>query len=47
MAIKNLFTYLRVKTESNAHFHKNSNMTKKTEKLARGLHSNITRMRVL
>ena len=47
MTVKNIFTCLPVKTESNAHFNKNSNLTKKTERFTRGLHSNVTRMRVI
>ena len=47
MTIKNLFTYLREKTERNEHFDKNFNLTRKTERLTRGLHLNVTRMRVI
>ena len=47
MPVKNVSTYLPVKTESNAHFNKNSNLTKKTERLTHGLYSNVTCMRVI
>ena len=47
MIVKNVSIYLPVKTESNAHFHKHSNSTKKNERFTRGLHLNVTRMRVI
>ena len=44
MTVKKLFTCLPEKSEHNAHCDKNSNLTKKTERLTSGLHSNVTRM---